>query len=387
MLKGFKNKTIDFIDKQRKKAAIKHEIKKIKSPARVAIYKDVVFTAEQKAKIDKLYKENYGKKIPYEWHRNYTAYTGKFDEKYFPEVLYTVVFERAMTPKMEYSQTFSDKNILSVFTKGAGIKTPQEFITCSSGLLRDSSYKLIQIDEAVEILKDAGEVFLKPTVDSSSGRGCLLANFTNGIDQNTTKSVKEILLGMGENFTAQKKIKCDKSIAEIYGNSVNTFRVITYRWKDKIYSMPVIMRIGQGGAFLDNAHAGGMFIAVDDDGTLHETAFTEFKKTFTSHPTTNFVFKGHKISNFDKVLESAIYMHGLISQVGVVNWDFTIDEDGDPLLIEANMCTPRQTGSIWLVQMAHGKGAFGENTADILKWVSKVEKAPQSKRKKMAFGK
>ena len=69
-----------------------------------------------------------------------------------------------------------------------------------------------------------------------------------------------------------------------------------------------------------------------------------------------------------------------IPQVRIVNWDFTIDQDGEPILIEANMKNDVQAGSIWLPQMAHGKGAFGENTAKILQYLRKAKKKPLSKR-------
>lgn len=51
---------------------------------------------EQIAEVDNLYVDNYGKKIPLCWHESYTAYTGKFDKNYFPELLYIPKFERYM---------------------------------------------------------------------------------------------------------------------------------------------------------------------------------------------------------------------------------------------------------------------------------------------------
>lgn len=53
--------------------------------------------------------------------------------------------------------------------------------------------------------------------------------------------------GLGENFVLQERIKCHESIRKIYAGSVNTFRIMTYRWHDSIVSAPVIMRIGRGG--------------------------------------------------------------------------------------------------------------------------------------------
>ena len=142
---------------------------------------------------------------------------------------------------------------------------------------------------------------------------------------------------------------------------------MTYVWDGEIQLAPVIMRIGRNGSFVDNAHAGGMFIAINPDGTLHKTAFTEFKDAFTEHPDTHLVFEGHQVENFDKVLEQARLIHAAVPQLGVVNWDFTIDQNEQPVLIEANT----SAGSIWLFQMAWGCGVFGDNTVSVLEWLKR----------------
>ena len=119
-----------------------------------------------------------------------------------------------------------------------------------------------------------------------------------------------------------------------------------------------------------------MFIAVDDDGTLHKTAFTEFKNTFTEHPDTGLKFEGWKIHDFPKVRDAARRMHEAVPQVGVINWDFTIGEDGEAVLMEGNM----RSGSIWLIEMAHGKAVFGDDTAEILQWTRRMKTMKLSER-------
>lgn len=113
---------------------------------------------------------------------------------------------------------------------------------------------------------------------------------------------------------------------------------------------------------MDNAHAGGMFIALSEDGTLHEKAFTEFDDSFSQHPDSGLVFDGYKIDKLPEVVNTVKKMHYLMPSIGVINWDMTIDENGYPILIEANV----NCGSIWLFQMAHGCGVFGEKTPEIL---------------------
>lgn len=374
---GFKNTlrniVVDFIASVRLVKSRKNEIKKFQDPRRVKIFSQCNLSEEQKRQIDEVYLKNYGEKVPYIWHRYYTTYTGNFDEKYFPELIFIPEFEQFENLWPAYCKVFSDKNVLPIIAEKAGITVPKTIFSCTKGLLRDSDYHIIDRKNAIEILSSQEEVFVKPSVDTCSGQGCFVWE---------NKESKLDLEKLGSDFIIQERVKCHDSIAKIYSGSVNTFRIITYRWKNKIEHLPAVMRIGQGGNYLDNAHAGGVFIAIDDNGTLHEIAFTEFQDRYDSHPDTGLQFKGYKIPLFPKVLKAALRMHEMIPQVGCVNWDFTIDEFGDPVLIEANI----NGGGIWIIEMAHGCGAFGDKTQEILQWMHKMKHTKAFERNKYAFG-
>ena len=287
-----------------------------------------------------------------------------------------------MNYRRQFAKVFEDKNALPLLAKSVGVTVPKTLLSATAGVYRDENYSFISKAQALKILDNIGEAFVKPSVDSSSGRGCGLVNVKDGVDGVSNKKSEELLESFGSDFCIQNKITNHETVKRLHENSVNTFRVITYRWKDEICFMPIIMRIGQGGGFVDNAHAGGMFIAVNDDGTLHEKAFTEFKKEFSVHPTSKIVFKDYKIEFIDEIKSNAKRMHQALPQIGVVNWDFTVGENGEIILIEANVLG----GSVWLVEIAHGKGAFGEKTAEILRWIRFMKKTPKNKRGKYLFG-
>ncbi len=357
-------------------------LKKFDDPRRKSIYDSVLLSAEQLSKIDDLYINNYGEKIPYIWHKHFTAFTGRFDPAYFPETLYIPEFEYYMNLNSHYANVFEDKNILPLLASGANIKTPKTILSCSKGFYFNGQTPLTK-DEAVSYISNIGKAFVKPSIDSSSGEGCFMINMINGIDILSSKTAETIINDIGTDFCIQELIVCSNSIRNIYSNSANTFRVITYRWKNEICILPIIMRIGQGNAVVDNAHAGGMFIAVNNDGRLHKTAFTEFKKEYSKHPDTGIVFDSYEISNFQKIIDSAKKMHASLPQIGSVNWDFTIDETEEPILIEANV----NGGSIWLIEMAHGCSPFGERTPEILRWLRFMNNLPQNEYKNYMFGK
>lgn len=359
------------------------EFRKFRNPERKKIHRSQKLTKEQKENIDKFYLKNYGEKIPYTWHKHYKAFTNEFDYGYFPEILYTPEFEYFMNPYKDYCEAFADKNILPLIADSLGLNTPKTILGCVCGMFLNAAHEYISYEQTIKMLFDIGVVFAKPSVDTGSGVGCMLLNIKNGIDVNSGKKISEVIEDLGENFVIQERIKCHNLISEINESSVNTFRIITYRWKDNIYHMPIIMRMGMNNSYLDNAHAGGAFIGVYEDGRLCSTAFTELNFQYNIHPNSGIEFAKHKIQGVDKVISAAKKAHANLAMIGVINWDFTVDTCGEPLLIEANLLG----GSPWMAQMAWGKGPFGERTGEVLRWLRLMKRTPASHRTPYYFGK
>ena len=353
----------------RKKA---RETRAFRDPRRVAIARQFPLTQQQKEQIDGLFLNNYGQKVDYVWHQNYAAHTGHFDHRFIPGLLYIPEFEEFENQNHSFVTACNDKNFIGLVAKSVGVKVPRTIVSCTNGVLRDGDGCLISPAVAEDLVRIAGPGFLKPTVSSNSGKGCRIIGAEDTVHftrDSIFLSNYDILGGRG-NFVVQELVVCHDSIRALYADSVNTFRVITYLWKGSIDAMPVIIRIGRGGKYLDNAHQGGMFCAVHENGNMGNIAVTEFSDKFTEHPDTHTVFASHRIEHIDKVIDAAKRTHSAIPQLGVINWDFTIDSEGNPVLIEANC----KNGSVWLPQMAHGVGAFGDRTAEVLRWLRFMKK-------------
>jgi len=362
--------------------AVIGEKKKFRDKRRVEICNSTKLSQEQIDSVEKLYKNNYGKKIPLTWHKSYTAYTGRFDKYYFPEILYIPEFERYMNYNQSLANVLEDKNLLYVFAKASNVRMPRMYLSCQAGIYKDAENKVLDFEKACALISNIGVCFAKPSIGTDSGRGCEVYCLVNGTDTKSGKTSGMLLKDLGKNFTIQERLVCHESIRKIYDGSVNTFRIMTYRWKNQIIVAPIIMRIGRGGSYLDNAHAGGMFIALSDDGTLHKTAFTEFKEEFVEHPDSKLKFEGYRIPLLPNVVDAVKRMHYSLPAIGVINWDMTLDESGQPVLIEANV----NGGGIWLFQMAHGCGVFGERTPEILRWLHKMNETKYSDRAQYYFG-
>ena len=353
---------------------------KFQDKRRKKIYNSFSLTDSQQRATNHYYKTHYGKKVSLKWHKYYASYTRHFDKTFFPELLYIPELEHYLNVDENYVKTFADKNVIPFLAAFVGIKTPRVVCSCTSGVYRNGDYRIVPKEQIIRLIDNKGKFFFKPSVDSDSGRGCCIVEFVNGIDGKSGKTIEDILDQVQNGWVIQDIVKTSTALSNLSPTSVNTFRIMTYIWKGKIYSVPSILRIGRAGAFVDNAHAGGIFIGIDDDGSLHEEAFTEFQERFFEHPDTHISFKGYSIKQFPLVLDAAKRLHELIPQVGIINWDFTLDENDEPLLIEANTLK----GGIWIFQMAHGKGPFGDNTEEILEWLRKARKKSYLKRKVLA---
>lgn len=333
-------------------------------------------TDEQKKRIDDYFISTYGRKVPYDWHQFYFAHNGVFQHDYFPELLYRPHFEHYMNYRNDYAEVMSDKNFLPNIAEVSRCTMPEVLISRTMNLLRNSKGEVIDEKQAISILLKEKQVFCKPSTISYGGKGCFVFEPTD------RDSIKNLMKSLGTDFVVQKILQCHPTISAIYPNAVNTFRVTTYRWKGKFYFMPIAMRLGRGGICVDNVTSGGLFIGVNNDGSLKREAMDIAGNRYVTHPDTGIVFSTHRIYGIQKVIDTAIRLHTQVPQLGVIGWDFSVNVDGEPVLIEANI----RNASYRLSQMAHGCSPFLERTSEVLAWVGKMSRLSMSRRNKYCFG-
>lgn len=351
-------------------------------PKRLESIKDFHLTKEQKKAIDAFYLSHYGQKVDHTCHRTYAAYSGNFSPAFITEDIYIPELDHFLNIFNTYNSVFEDKNVMPHLAKSVGVKTPKVLFSRVKGFYLDAENQPTTCDKVFEALHNHGRLFIKPSVDSMGGRSCVLAEIKEGIDVKSQQPLVRILQQMGDDFVVQECLVCHESLREIYSKSVNTFRVFTYRWKDQIYMAPSVIRMGKGGMDVDNATQGGIFAGIKEDGQLYDCAITKYGQRYYEHPDTALRFEDCKLSLFPKVIDAAMKLHHALPQVGVSNWDLTLDADGDVVLIEGNL----RCGSPWLSQMSTGLPFFGEHTAEMLKWLQKMKKMSPSERPNHAFG-
>ncbi len=331
------------------------------------LYNDIKWTDAQQRQFDDFWIKNYGKKISNRWHKLYESINGVFCVEYIPEIIYSTRIEPQINSK-KYCEVYSDKSLNCALYNGVvdGVRTPKEYLSKDERSFFGENREKISESSAIAYLGDIGDAVIKPTVDSSSGHDIRVLCMHNGIDEKTGDRAEDILRYYKKNFIVQEKIVPHPDFAKLYEKSVNTIRLITYLCETGVSNTPVSMRIGSGGSEVDNIHSGGMVVGVSNEGVLGKKAYRlgygDSKEYYTVHPDTNIEFDGYKLPLIEKMREAAYKLHTITPNVGMISWDFTINNEAEIIVIEANY-----TGqSAWFPQIVNEKPLFGEMTPEIL---------------------
>lgn len=297
-------------------------------------------------------------KISTKWHRLYQSYNGKFNKKYFPEILYTTKLERKLNNR-EIGRIISDKSFFPMYYRDiSNVRLPDTYIINNSGIFYTADRKIITKEKAIALVQNIGEAVIKPTLDSSSGDSVILCNFRSGVDVLSGKKASDIITNYCENFIVQERVLPSEVLNALYHGSINTFRVITYLVGDKIMHAPVTLSMGRSGNHVDNIQAGGVSVAVSDEGKLNREGYTHYQEAHLSHPDTGTVFENYEIPKVKEIIETTKKMHEKTPHMRMVSWDVTLDKNDDIVLLEFNIFGQ----SVWFPQMVSGEAVFGNNT-------------------------
>lgn len=150
-------------------------------------------------------------------------------------------------------------------------------------------------------------------------------------------------------------------LARINESSVNTYRILSLLSKDgvKIYSS--ILRMGVAGAKVDNASSGGITCGITEDGRLKKRACRANGEWYDRHPTSGVEFNGYQLPGFAEAKKLVEKAHPMFPHFKMVSWDVALQEDGTPVMIEANLAK----GELDFHQLNNGP-LFGEDTKKIL---------------------
>lgn len=290
----------------------------------------------------------------------YTAATGKFFSNYIPDDLYIQYIDKyfnnwALAEKMDnktlYRFWFSD------------MPQPATVIYRRNGFWFDSSNRLIPESEAERILREKKNYFIKQAVDSYGGKGvCHIADGTAD-RQKSDRAIADIRTDL----IIQEAVSQSGVLAGINPSSVNTLRIVTLLRKDgSVVNPSSILRMGVGGAKVDNASSGGITVGIMENGQLRGKAYKADGHCFSEHPTTGVRFSDITVPSYTEAVEMVKRKALDLPDFRLISWDVAIDSDNRPVLIEANL----KDGELDFHQLNNGP-MFGKWQREVLEEVFK----------------
>jgi len=252
---------------------------------------------------------------------------------------------RQITPK--YNIIFDDK-LVAKMVFGRVVRTPETLACLDRGMIVDDFGNALELDVVMDRIRAEGRVVLKP-IRGAGGRGVTVLSVRGDhfyADEQRVEDPAAYLSRCERSFLSTFVVQHPYATA-LYPNSVNTLRIVTMRDPDtgQVFVSHALQRIGnERSAPVDNFSRGGFTVIIDlDTGELLRAASCD-KVTGTfqfieSHPDTGARIVGQRVPNWEEVLGVATRAHNSFPQAELIAWDFALNEDAEPVMIEANAST------------------------------------------------
>lgn len=296
----------------------------------------------------------YGIKPEKMWYDLYCYKDGRYDPRYIPGDLYWKKiypalneprFRHAYTDKCFYNQLFPY------------LKQPRTILRNSNNCFFDGSFgKIISFAQAKSILESAERFVIKPSIYSGEG----VDIFFYEKDDNRDLDIESLMKSYRSNYIVQEVLAQHEVLASIHPESLNTIRVISFLFQGEVHISSSILRMGVGGSRFDNVSKGGFACPIRPDGRLEKEAVNKKSQWVTTHPGGT-VFADVKIPSCERILDAIRRAHKDIPHFRIIGWDFSVDESGEPVLIEYN-------GAPGLNQVSCGP-LFGDLTEPVLNMI------------------
>ena len=245
-------------------------------------------------------------------------------------------FNKNGSNSVNYACIVRDKNLFEIMCNEYSLPTIKTLGFYQNGLIVKNTREI----DLKEYARN-NDLFIKP-VDSFKGLYTYSLVFRDGTyyfnDRPTEyEEITETLNSCRKKLIVQDKLSQHDEMNRIYGNSINTIRIVTILHKGEVEIVGMFLRLGGHGSIVDNMSAGGLGVGINPDGTLMQYGFLHNKygtKT-DRHPDTGVVFSTFKIPYFKETLELVKTAQMKFKEVPAIGWDVCITPNG-PLLVEGN---------------------------------------------------
>lgn len=290
-------------------------------------------------------------KITSDFHAFYLEKTGTFAPEFIPTDLYYTKIDPFFNPA-RMSSVMDNKCLYSRLFPG--IPQPQTVLFRMNNYWYDSNREKVTWQRAQAIMEAEKELFVKAATGSCSGQGVFYFSAENGnLAEQFTKQVR-----IAGDIVVQRPVVQHQVFAKMNASSVNTFRILSLLTDEGVKCYSTLVRIGVANRKVDNR---GLSCGVQPDGKLNARAYRLNGESFTKHPDHDFTFEGYQLIGLDKAKALIEKAHPMIPYFRMISWDIAIDEQGEPVMLEANF----SKGCLDFLQLNNGP-LFGDDTKKIL---------------------
>lgn len=299
----------------------------------------------------------------------YKLMTGVESDLYIPQTF----FFYYLWPFLNQTGYHQDKNmfrkLLDVRNSKMEFIMPLQVCYNQGGVFYDSDGEACSKEEAIKLVVNyPKDIIVKPTTHATWGKGVMMLSCEN----KTAEKIKQLFDEYKKDFSFEERIVQHSDLASFNPTSLNTIRIVTYRkLNGEIKYLYSLQRFGGKGAVVDNASAGGSFVALSDDGVVDRTIKKYKSLKIEKLPETAV----ERIPCFQKIKETALYLHSKLPNLNIIGWDMSVTQEGIPVLIEFNT-----RPAVELRQISAGpvfsKEDLDEIMPEIAKWKLSYECSP-----------
>lgn len=261
------------------------------------------------------------------WFRIYGA-----DPRYIPDDLW---FARIVPHfnNLLFAQALQDKCLHNLFVPA--MARPRTVVKNVGGSFYTDDLTLLGEAEAISLCRNTGRILVKPSVGSGQGRS--IRFYDSGTL--TEEAVRDIFRLYRKNFIVQEKASQHPDLAVLNPDSLNTVRVVSFLWRDRVHLLSSILRIGGDGSEVDNVSRGGYQCTIRPDGSLELAAITKQGGRFvqTEQTAGGIRFSEVTVPSFHRVQEAVRSAAASMGHFRLLGWDIAVSPEGEPLLIEYNV--------------------------------------------------
>lgn len=269
----------------------------------------------------------FGMKPKKKWFQYYGYLGQKFDPRFIPDDFFYTDLYRFLND-IRYDQFLQNKLYLPTFLPD--VKRPKIVVKHMGKFFINEKDEILTHNEALDELLKYDRLIMKPSV-LKQGKGVKILDFENNREE-ALKDLRQYV--RNGDFVVQELIKQSEQMNSFNDTSVNTIRIVSLILDNKVEILSSVLRIGSKGSVVDNYYHGGKERPIEKEtGYLRDYLFQKdelFRVDDNQKPLERELLKG-----YDKA-SKLVSLHSRFPHIRLIGWDFAIDENYEPVVIEIN---------------------------------------------------